>query len=174
MANRAPGKHYREGLTLVEFLRMFPDDAAAEEWITSTRWPDGARCPHCDGDNIQHPAKHPSQTHRCRGCRKFFSWRTGTVMQNSNLGAQVWVLATYLMTTGLKGVSSLKLHRDLGVEQKTAWHLAHRIRETWDETATPFHGPVEVDETFVGGRERNKHASKKLHAGRLARRPSRV
>ena len=69
-------------------------------------------------------------THRCRTCREWFSVRTGTVMQNSKLGYQVWVFASYLMSTSLKGASSMKLHRDLEVKQKTAWHLAHRLRET--------------------------------------------
>ena len=124
------------------------------------------RLPRDQADNIQHPAKHPSQTHRCRNCRKFFNWRTGTAMQNSNLGAQAWVLASYILSTGLKGTSSMKLHRDLGVTQKTAWHLAHRIRETWQNETAPFAGPVEVDETFVGGLEKNKPAHKKLRQGR--------
>jgi len=87
-------------------------------------------------------------------------------MADSKLGYQVWALAAYLMTTELKGRSSMKLHRDLGVTQKTAWHLAHRIRETWDTLPIRFEGPVEVDETYIGGRERNKHAHKKANLGR--------
>ena len=72
----------------------------------------------------------------------------------------------YLMSTNLKGVSSMKLHRDLGITQKSAWYMAHRIRETWREDRDQFAGPVEVDETYIGGKEKNKHADKKLHAGR--------
>ena len=97
--------------------------------------------------------------YRCRDCRKWFSVKTGTVMQSSKLGLQRWVLASYLLnllTTGIKGQASMKLHRDLGVTQKTAWHLAHRIRETWAKAdSPPFAGPVEVDGTYIGGRRKN-------------------
>ena len=167
MATNAPGKHYRKGLTLAEFFRKFPDDAAAEAWFAETRWPDGPRCPHCDSERVQSKAAHKTMPYRCRDCRKRFSTRTGTVMGESKLGYQTWALATYLLTTGIKGTSSLKLHRDLGITQKTAWHLAHRIRETWaGQQTAPFNGPVEADETFIGGRESNKHADRKLNRGR--------
>ena len=86
-------------------------------------------------------------------------------MQSSNLGYRVWAIAMYLMTTGIKGAASMKLHRDLGITQKTAWHLAHRLRESWDKKKAKFEGPVEVDETFIGGKEKNKHAKKKKHPG---------
>ena len=75
---KAPGKHYRKGMTLMELCAKFPDDATAEAWFASVRWPDGARCPHCDHDSVQHPTTHPTMPYRCRGCRTFFSVRTGT------------------------------------------------------------------------------------------------
>ena len=116
MAHKAPVKAFRKGLSLVDITRMFPNNETAERWFSETRWPDGPRCPHCDSDLVQYPIGHKTMTHRCRanGCRKRFSVRTGTVMEASNLGYQDWAIAIYLLTTNLKGVSSMKLHRDLG------------------------------------------------------------
>lgn len=168
MTQKAPGRADREGLTLVQLFDQFPDDATAEQWWIAQRWPDGIRCPHCNGERIGSPSKHPTMPYHCRSCRKFFSVKTGTVMHGSKLGYRVWALATYLLTTGIKGTSSMKLHRDLGITQKTAWHLAHRIRETWAAKHAPFAGPVEVDETYVGGKERNRHQSQKHGTGPAA------
>ena len=88
--------------------------------------------------------------------------KTGTLMHDSKLGLRIWAIAVYLMNMSIKGVSSMKLHRDLGITQKTAWYLAHRIREAWASGSRMFGGPVEVDETYMGGKNANKHAEKKI------------
>ena len=101
---------------------------------------------------------------RCRGCRSRFSTRTGTVLADSNVGFRDWAIAIYLITTNLKGVSSMKLHRDLGVTQRTAWFMLHRVREAWATAAEPMLGPVEADETYVGGKAHNMHAARRRSA----------
>ena len=154
MADEAPGKHFRKGMSLIEVLRMFPDDATAEVWFVKVRWPHGPACPYCGSVSVLSGAKHKTMPYRCREkeCRKRFSVRTGTVMQSSNLGYQTWAMAIYLCLTSLKGVSSMKLHRDLNITQKSAWHLAHRLRKALKSRGGMFSGPVEVDETYMGGR----------------------
>ena len=162
-------KSLQEGhITLIELARMFPDEESARQWFEGILWPCGNRhCPRCGSHNT-HECSHAKMPYRCRDCRKYFSVKTGTAMGNSPIPLMKWVYAIYLDTTSLKGVSSMKLHRDLGVTQKTAWHMRQRIREAFaaQGPTVRFEGPVEVDENFFGGGESNKREHKKLRAGR--------
>ena len=167
MARKGPGKAHRQGLTVIELLTMFPDDTTAERWFEEQRWPDGRFCPDCGSTNTVAVKNRKPMPYRCRDCRRHFSVRKGTVMQSSKVGFQKWAIALYMMTTGLKGTASMKVYRELGVRQATAWFLMQRIREGFVEgSGKPFPGPVEVDETYFGGREGNKHAHKKKRLGR--------
>ena len=167
----APGKAYREGISLIQMMRRFPNDATAEQWFLEKRWPDGVACPHCGSMNVLDGARHRSMRFRCRekDCAKRFSTKTGTVMEDSKLGHQTWLLATYLLSTSLKSVSSMKLRRDLDITQKSAWHLAHRLRRALEEDDGPkLWGPVvEVDETFVGGQRKNMSKRKRRELAAL-------
>lgn len=143
---------------------MFPDDDKSREWLEKQIWPYGPHCPHCESFNVQCNIKHNTMTHRCRDCpnRPQFSLKTGTIMQSSNLGYRDWAIAIYLLAANIKGISALKLSRELEIAYTSAWHLAHRIRAAFEAGETPrFSGPAEVDETYVGGKRKNMSLSKR-------------
>lgn len=141
---------------------MSPNEAAAEACFVDQRWPNGKRCPHCDSGDICERKNRRPQPYRCRSCRKDYSVRVGAVGHGSKLSLRTWAVAIYAVMTNIKGISPRKLHRDLGVRQATAWYLLHRLREALtDNTERVFEGPVEVDETLIGGKARNMHADKR-------------
>ena len=167
MSSNAPGKHYRKGISLIEAVEMFADPDFTEAWFIEQRWPNGVECPGCSSKDIQHRTNRKPQPFRCNDCRKDFSVKSDTIMHASKLPLKAWGMALYLLVTNLKGVSSMKLHRDLGITQKTAWHLAHRIRQAWVyDNSSPFTGPIEADETYIGAKAASMHKSKKLKSGR--------
>ena len=156
---KGPGKANREGISILQMSAAFPDEEHARDWFEAHVWPDGRYCPRC-GSLSTHVAKHPKSPYRCKDCRAYFSVKTGTALECSRIPLRKWIFAMCLEITSLKGVSSMKLHRDIGVKQQTAWFMLHRIREAWmNGAAVPFDGPVEMDETYMGGKKHNMSRS---------------
>ncbi len=170
MARKAPGKAHRKGLTFMEVADKFSSEEKAREWIEAQRWPDGPYCPKCGSFNVQSNIAHKTMTHRCRDCtmgkgksKTMFTVRIGTVMENTRMPYRALAVGIYLFTTNIKDVSSMRLARELGISQKAAWFLLHRLRLAFEaETETAlFSGPVEADETYVGGERRNMSKTKR-------------
>ena len=168
MASTGSGRSNRKDITLVDAVKRFDTEEKAEAWFVEQRWPDGVVCPYegCESSRVTIVANHKPQPYRCRACRKFFSIRTGTIMHSSNIELSKWAITFYLHTTSLKGVPSMRLHRDLGIGQKAAWYMGHHIRGMWGIEEDKLAGAVESDETHIGGQEGNRHEDKGLRARR--------
>ena len=163
MTYEAPGKSYRNGLTLMQMMDMFPDEEAATKWFESVIWPNGKRvCGKCKSSNTRAVKSGKPMPYWCTDCRSYFSVRTGTPLARTNIPLRKWAIAIYLCLTSLKSISSMKLHREIGVSQPTAWFMMHRIREAWShENDDSFDGPVEFDETYIGGKRSNMSLSER-------------
>jgi len=161
-------KRDRKRVSLYELLARFATETDAMRHIESLRWKNGRICPRCGSNETRH-ASHKTMPYWCRPCRKYFSVKTGTLMEGSNIAYRKWMTGIHLLSTSLKGVSSYKLANDIGMHQSNAWFMAHRIRTAWANNASELFGcQAEVDETCLGGKEKNRHQDKKLSAGRGA------
>lgn len=139
-------------------LQKFDTEDKAIQWFEEQLWPDKKiSCLRCGSLEAYRVKSGKPLPYRCRDCKRYFSLKTETAMENSPLPLRVWAIAIWLETTHPKGISSMQLHRMLGVKQSTAWHMLHRIRTAFEQTPEGFTGPVEVDETWVGGLEKNRH-----------------
>ncbi len=152
---------------MVEAIRFFSDPATCVHYLAERRWPDGPVCPKCGGK--QHSYLSTRFPWKCKACRKQFIVKVGTIFEDSPLGLDKWLPAVWLLTNSRNGVSSMELHRSLGVAQKTAWLMTHRIPDAMQTgTFNKACGQLEVDETFIGQTARNmhKHVRAKKSPGR--------
>jgi transposase-like protein len=157
------GKHLPvDQPSVTEFFNLIPDESAAREYLESARWPQGITCIHCGHDDVW--KIRGGKLYTCKKCREQFTIRTGTVMEASHIPLQKWLYAMYLLTVSRKGISSIQLAKELGITQKSAWFMAHRLRESCISTGQ-LCGTVEADETYIGGLAKNMHDWKKKAAG---------
>jgi transposase-like protein len=149
--------------TLLEAVRFFSDLDVCHNYMLSIKWPDGKIvCPKCGGENVGNIASRRMLQCKAKECRKQFSVKVGTIFEDSPLGLDKWFVAVWCITNAKNGISSWELHRALGVTQKSAWFMLHRIRLAMQTgTFGLLKGEVEVDETFIGGKARNMHKSKR-------------
>jgi transposase-like protein len=149
--------------TLAEFVEYFKDEDTCRQHFAAIRFQNGEFCPHC-GHRVIYTFS-GGKRYRCASCREDFTIKTGTVFGESKLPLKKWFIAIYLLTTTSKGISSVQLAKHVGVTQKTGWFMDHRIRKALKQNGGKLFGPVEVDETYVGGLAKNMHKDKRKHNG---------
>src|ERR1700732_4769700 len=151
-------------ISTFQLFEMFPDQETARTYLEGRLWPNGPRCPVCGmGERI---TARKEGFYRCNQCKEDFTVRTGTVFERSHIPLHKWIYAMYLLLTARKGISSLQLSKEIGIRQASAWFMLHRIREACGPNLKKLSGIIEIDETFIGGIEVNKHEHNKLKAGR--------
>ncbi len=151
----------KEFSSLLELTKAIPDEKAAVDHFTAIRWKNGEFCPYCGHDKLYHFGD--KRTHKCAQCRQRFSIKVGTIFEDTKLPLRTWMLAVWFITSHKKSIASTQLAKDLGVTQKTAWFIMHRLRHAIRTRSfnRPLRGDVEADETFVGGKDKNRLGQKR-------------
>jgi transposase-like protein len=148
--------------TLQDAIRYFSDPANCREYVVARRWPNGVECPHCGSKNVTFLEKYNRWQCSARHDSRQFTVKTGTIFEDSPLGLDKWLAAMWQVVNCKNGVSSYEVHRAIGVTQKTAWFMDHRIRHALSMgTMNKFSGQIEADETYIGGKARNMHSAKR-------------
>ncbi len=156
----------RSTISTFKLFELFPDEAAARKYIEGRLWKDGVRCPQGRlTGNIKAREKRPG-VYFCNRCRADFTVRSGTIFGKSHCPLHKWLYAMYLLLTSRKGISSLQLSKEIGVQQRTAWFMLQRIREACKDNGGTLKGIVEADETYLTGKEQNRHMYDRLHKPR--------
>lgn len=151
-------------ISTLQLFQMFPDQETARVYLESRLWPKGVVCPSCvTSDRI---TVRKGGFYRCNQCKLDFTVRTATIFERSHVPLHKWIYAMYLLVTSRKGISSMQLAKEIGITQKSAWFVLQRLREACGNDPTMLQGIIEVDETFIGGKEGNKHENKKQRLGR--------